>query len=175
MYKKRLFIFLILVFVFLNGFSQNGKLSEAKESLKTTTSSSSTGNSKASSKSSSNNDDDDSFFGSFFAEIFIKLFAYSAYGIAVESVNMLMDHALDPEVVETIESLVKQNEHILGCHDIRTRQSGNIQFIQVHLDFDALQPLYIVHEQGEWLTEQLLFRYPRADILVHHDPVSTCE
>lgn len=99
----------------------------------------------------------------------------SAYGIAVESVNMLMDHALDPEVVEAIESLVKTNEHILGCHDIRTRQSGNVQFIQVHLDFDALQPLYIAHDQGEWLTEQLLIRYPRADILVHHDPVSSCE
>jgi ferrous-iron efflux pump FieF len=94
----------------------------------------------------------------------------SAFGIAKESLNMLMDHALDPEVVEHIQQLVSSNPDILGCHDIKTRQSGNVPFIQVHLDFDADISLYNAHEQGEWLVAQLLKRYPRADVLVHHDP-----
>lgn len=94
----------------------------------------------------------------------------SAFGIAKESLNMLMDHALDPEVVEHIQQLVANNPNIIGCHDIKTRQSGNVPFIQVHLDFDANISLYNAHEQGEWLVEQLLKQYPRADVLVHHDP-----
>ncbi|PQJ80178.1 hypothetical protein BTO18_13780 [Polaribacter porphyrae] len=65
------------------GFSQNGKLNNAKESLKTTSSTTNSSSSKRSSKSSSN--DDDSFFGSLIAELFIKLFSYTAYGVAIES------------------------------------------------------------------------------------------
>lgn len=95
----------------------------------------------------------------------------SAWGIAKEALDMLMDHALDPDVVCSIEALVLENTLILGCHDIKTRQSGNIQFIQVHLDFSADVSLYHAHTQGEWLVEQLLKRYPRADVLIHHDPI----
>ncbi len=97
----------------------------------------------------------------------------SAYSIAKESLNMLMDHALDPEVAKHIKELVAENDHILGCHDIKTRQSGNIQFIQVHLDFSDQVSLYLAHSEGEWLVEQLLLKYPRADVLIHHDPVKS--
>jgi len=95
----------------------------------------------------------------------------SAFSIAKEALNMLMDHALDPDVVKTIEELVAENTSILGCHDIKTRQSGTVQFIQVHLDFSADDSLFHAHSQGEWLVEQLIEKYPRADVLIHHDPV----
>lgn len=97
----------------------------------------------------------------------------SAFGIAKESLDMLMDHALDPEVVDNIQRFVSQNELILGCHDIKTRQSGNVQFIQVHLDFSSTISLQSAHSEGEWLVQQLLLLYPRADVLVHHDSVET--
>lgn len=95
----------------------------------------------------------------------------SAFGIAKEALDMLMDHALDPNVVEAIEKLVLQNTLIIGCHDIKTRQSGNTQFIQVHLDFSMGISLFHAHTQGEWLVGKLLEQYPRADVLIHHDPI----
>jgi ferrous-iron efflux pump FieF len=95
----------------------------------------------------------------------------SAFGIAKESLDMLMDHALDPEVVDHIQKIVSRNALILGCHDIKTRQSGNVQFIQVHLDFSATISLQSAHSEGEWLVQQLLLLYPRAEVLVHHDPL----
>jgi ferrous-iron efflux pump FieF len=95
----------------------------------------------------------------------------SAFGIAKESLDMLMDHALDPEVVDNIQKIVSRNALILGCHDIKTRQSGNVQFIQVHLDFSATISLQSAHSEGEWLVQQLLLLYPRAEVLVHHDPL----
>lgn len=99
----------------------------------------------------------------------------SAFGIAKEALDMLMDHALDPDVAKTIQDLVAGNSFILGCHDIKTRQSGNIQFIQVHLDFSANVSLYHAHTQGEWLVDELVKKYPRADVLIHHDPVEQKE
>lgn len=96
----------------------------------------------------------------------------SAYSIAKESMDMLMDHSLDPEVADKIKNLVKKNDHILGCHDIKTRQSGNVQFIQLHLDFPATVPLRVAHDAGEWLVAELIREYPRADVFIHHDPVS---
>jgi ferrous-iron efflux pump FieF len=95
----------------------------------------------------------------------------SAWDIAKEALNMLMDHSLDPDVAKTIKNIVAGNTSILGCHDIKTRQSGNIQFIQVHLDFAANVSLFHAHTQGEWLVAEIVEKYPRADVLIHHDPV----
>ena len=99
----------------------------------------------------------------------------SAHGIAKESLNMLMDHSLEPEVAITIKKIVATNDKILGCHDIKTRKSGNIEFIQLHLDFRADTPLYIAHDEGEWLASEIMSLYPRADVLIHHDPVRQSE
>lgn len=96
----------------------------------------------------------------------------SAYDIAKESLHMLMDHSLDPEIAEKIKALVAQNPNIIDCHDIKTRQSGNVQFIQIHLDFNADIHLQVAHDAGEWLVAQILLDYPRADVLIHHDPVT---
>lgn len=95
----------------------------------------------------------------------------SAFGIAKEALNMLMDHALDPEVDSLVRQLVEENDNILGCHDIKTRQSGNVQFIQVHLDFSIDCLLADAHLEGENLVAEIIKIYPRADVLIHHDPI----
>mgnify|MGYP002700111222 CR=1 FL=1 len=102
--------------------------------------------------------------------IVIALF-HSAYGIGREALNMLMDHALDPEVERLVKRLVAENDSFIGCHDIKTRQSGNVQFIQVHLDFSSECLLSDAHAEGEKLVSQIVAVYPRADVLIHHDPV----
>lgn len=105
------------------------------------------------------------------AGLIVFALLYSAFGIAKEALNMLMDHALDPAVVVAVKQLVEDNEKILGCHDIKTRQSGNVQFIQLHLDFPAECFLIDAHKEGEKLAADIMKIYPRADVLVHHDPV----
>lgn len=105
------------------------------------------------------------------AGVIVVALLYSAYGIAKEALNMLMDHALDPEVDALVHELVAANSEILDCHDIKTRQSGNVQFIQIHLDFPADCSLQSAHYQGEQLSQDIIKVYPRADIIIHHDPV----
>jgi ferrous-iron efflux pump FieF len=106
------------------------------------------------------------------AGLIILALLHSAYGIAKEALNMLMDHALDPEVDALVRQLVAANSQILGCHDIKTRQSGNIQFIQIHLDFALDCSLQAAHQQGENLSQEIIKIYPRADVLIHHDLVA---
>jgi ferrous-iron efflux pump FieF len=105
------------------------------------------------------------------AGIIVLALLHSAYDIAKEALNMLMDHALDPEVDALVHELVAANGEILDCHDIKTRQSGNVQFIQIHLDFPADCSLQSAHHQGEKLSRDIIKVYPRADVLIHHDPV----
>lgn len=105
------------------------------------------------------------------AGVIVIALLHSAYEIAKEALNMLMDHALDPEVDALVHELVAANSDILDCHDIKTRQSGNVQFIQIHLDFPADCSLQSAHHQGEKLSRDIIKVYPRADVLIHHDPV----
>lgn len=105
------------------------------------------------------------------AGVIVIALLHSAYGIGKEALNMLMDHALDPEVEQFVKRLVSKNDMFLGCHDIKTRQSGNVQFIQLHLDFKHDCLLVDAHEEGEKLVSDIIAEYPRADVLIHHDPV----
>jgi ferrous-iron efflux pump FieF len=105
------------------------------------------------------------------AGIIVMALLHSAYGIGKEALNMLMDHALDPEVEQFVKQLVAKNDMFLGCHDIKTRQSGNVQFIQLHLDFKNNCLLIDAHEECERLVSDIIAKYPRADVLIHHDPV----
>lgn len=105
------------------------------------------------------------------AGVIVIALLHSAYGIGKEALNMLMDHALDPEVELFVKELVADNDMFLGCHDIKTRQSGNVQFIQLHLDFNNDCLLIDAHEEGEKLVADILKKYPRADVLIHHDPI----
>ncbi|HCM06627.1 MAG TPA: divalent metal cation transporter FieF [Oceanospirillales bacterium] len=105
------------------------------------------------------------------AGVIVIALLHSAYGIGKEALNMLMDHALDPEVELFVKQLVADNDMFLGCHDIKTRQSGNVQFIQLHLDFNNDCLLIDAHEEGEKLVADILKKYPRADVLIHHDPI----
>lgn len=113
MYKKSIIAGLLICIISFQGFSQDGKLNKAKESLKSTSSSSNTSSSSTSkSKRSSNSNDSDSIFGGFFAQIFIKLFAYSAYGVAIESPFEKEGRMHDAEIAHYPYELASQGNFI---------------------------------------------------------------
>ena len=55
---------------------------------------------------------------------------------------------------------------------MRTRQSGNTKFIQLHLELDDDQSLFEAHEKADKLEAELEKQFPHADILIHLDPLS---
>jgi ferrous-iron efflux pump FieF len=78
---------------------------------------------------------------------------------------------LEEEDENALIDLISHCEGVRGYHDLRTRQSGVVQFIQFHLELDGSQSLKSAHAIGDRLEAQIQERFPRAEILVHHDPV----
>ncbi|UXD87025.1 cation diffusion facilitator family transporter [Thalassolituus hydrocarboniclasticus] len=96
---------------------------------------------------------------------------YSVYGIVKEALQVLMDQAMPDEDEADLKELIGSCEGVRGFHDLRTRQAGAVQFIQFHLELDALQPLKSAHAIGDRVEKRILERFPRAEIIIHHDPV----
>lgn len=97
---------------------------------------------------------------------------YSAGHIGHESIQLLMDHELPPEVHAQIKEIVRANPQVRGVHDVRTRRSGQTYFIQLHLMLDDGLPLVEAHRVGDDVEAEIKAVFPNADVLIHQDPTS---
>lgn len=98
---------------------------------------------------------------------------YGAWRVGHDAVHTLMDHELPASVHARIREIVALQPGVEGVHDLRTRQSGQDYFIQMHLEFAARMPLVEAHAIGDAVEEAIRAEYPQAEVLIHHDPVVT--
>ncbi|EST15484.1 cation diffusion facilitator family transporter [Pseudomonas fulva] len=96
---------------------------------------------------------------------------WSALQIARESTAILMDKELPVDVSEDMASRVLAIEGVLGVHDLRTRVSGNQWFVQLHIELPGQLPLHHAHGLCVQASEVIRQQYPKADVMVHADPV----
>lgn len=97
---------------------------------------------------------------------------HSAWGIGHEALQNLLDRELDDQTKEQILKIVYSVALVKGVHDVRTRQSGQIIFIQLHIELDDDLSLLHAHDVSVEVENELRKRWPTADILVHLDPLS---
>lgn len=97
----------------------------------------------------------------------------SAWRIATDAVQTLMDRELPPHVQQQIVELARSHPQVLGVHDLRTRRAGRVYFVQLHLELDDDIPLAGAHAVGEAVAASIRERFPTADVLIHHDPVGS--
>ena len=95
-----------------------------------------------------------------------------AVGIGLKAYNLLMDRELPEADRRRIREIAVAVPGVLGVHDLRTRSSGPQVFIQLHLELRDDTPLDAAHAVSEQVDRALIAAYPRAEILVHPDPVS---
>ena len=57
-------------------------------------------------------------------------------------------------------------------HDLRSRRSGTVSFLQLHLELDDDLTLLQAHRISDEVEDSLKKAYPGAQILIHIDPVS---
>lgn len=96
---------------------------------------------------------------------------YSSWQIAKKSLNVLMDHELPEEVRHKILNLILNHKDVLGVHELRTRSSGQKEFIQMHLDLDGHQSLQSAHEIGDAICKTIMEHFPNAEVIIHQDPI----
>ncbi|MHA6267344.1 cation diffusion facilitator family transporter [uncultured Aliiroseovarius sp.] len=83
----------------------------------------------------------------------------------------LMDHAADPDLVAGIEAIARSHPGVHGFHDLKTRRSGSITFVNMHIELDGSQSLDNAHAIGASLRRAILHTYPDTDVMIHKDPV----
>ena len=97
---------------------------------------------------------------------------YIAWGIAKTAFHLLLDHELSDQQRQNITQLALAQPLVLGIHDLRTRQSGHMQFIQLHLDLQDDMLLMHAHDVADALEQRIMKEFPYADVIIHLDPVS---
>ena len=95
---------------------------------------------------------------------------YSVKNLAWEAIQTLMDQSLPETDLQEIERRALAIEGIKGVHEIRTRVSGTVPLIQMHLDVDGALTLKEAHEIGYNAKLSVLEYLPKADVMIHLDP-----
>jgi len=96
---------------------------------------------------------------------------WSAIQIARESFSVLMDEELPMNVSQHMLELACSVPGVLGAHDLRTRISGNHWFVQLHLELPGELTLSVAHGISDQAADAIHKAYPRAEVLVHADPI----
>ena len=96
----------------------------------------------------------------------------SAMQIGYEATHTLLDRQLPDEEREEISRLTTSVSGVHGLHDMRTRQSGQLRFIQLHIELDDDLPLRRAHAIADEVEALLLKAFPASDVIIHMDPIS---
>jgi ferrous-iron efflux pump FieF len=94
-----------------------------------------------------------------------------ALGIGKRAFDALMDRRADPAVIAGIASIAAGFPGVRGFHDLKTRTAGSRIFVNLHVELDGDQTLDEAHAIGAALRREILKAYPRADVMIHKDPV----
>lgn len=108
----------------------------------------------------------DSVFG-------LAIAAYLAWGAvraARAAIDMLMDHEWPPEKRDRLVALVRDHPGVLGLHELRTRSSGPVDFIQFHIALPPEMTVRAAHEIVDAVEARVAAAFPGAEILIHIDP-----
>ena len=97
---------------------------------------------------------------------------WSALQIGYESIQTLLDRQLPEDECQQIRDICCAVDGVRGIHDLKTRLSGPVRFIQLHLELDDELQLVKAHELADMAEQQLKKQFPVSDILIHMDPVS---
>lgn len=90
--------------------------------------------------------------------------------IGRRSFNNLMDREMEEEKKTGIRDIVARHPAIRSLHNLRTRQSGSRQFIQMDVAMDPELTLRESHRLTEALEADLRLAFPQADIIIHQEP-----
>ena len=95
---------------------------------------------------------------------------WSAFRASQESINQLMDREWPEEERQEFLHAAAQYDEFRGLHDLRTRKSGTLRFVQFHVWVPADWSVQEAHDRLDHAEEQLQQRFPDTEILIHVDP-----
>jgi ferrous-iron efflux pump FieF len=107
-----------------------------------------------------------------FALIIAAYILRSAWKIAGNALDQLMDRELPEKDRGYISELALSHPSAMGFHDLRTRAAGQWVFIQFHLGLKGHLSLQQAHQIAKEVEAKILQEFPHAEVIIHQDPVS---
>ncbi|HEX9648330.1 MAG TPA: cation diffusion facilitator family transporter [Alphaproteobacteria bacterium] len=95
---------------------------------------------------------------------------YSAWAIAREALDALMDREFPDHDRQRILDIVAAHVQVKGIHDLRTRRSGLQPFVQLHLELDGSITLNDAHIISDQVEAEIMAAFPGAEVIIHQDP-----
>lgn len=97
---------------------------------------------------------------------------YSAYELIHDGILVLLDRAVDSELVLKIENIIKENKRVNAYHLLKTREAANQTFVEVHLVFDCIITLMEAHRASDSIENRIKKLDKKRDwiINIHMDP-----
>jgi len=97
---------------------------------------------------------------------------YSAYEIIQEGVEILLDKALEGEVVASIGEIISQHPEITSYHWLKTRTDGSTNFIEFHMVLRPNMLLLEAHRIADEVEDKIMALESKKKWVItpHFDP-----
>ncbi len=96
---------------------------------------------------------------------------HGAWRAASAAMDQLMDREWPDNKRRAFVEIAAQQPGLESLHDLRTRTSGNRDFVQFHIHLPAQMSVASAHDVTEALEQRLEAAFPGTEILIHIDPV----
>ncbi|HOY23974.1 MAG TPA: cation diffusion facilitator family transporter [Cellvibrio sp.] len=93
------------------------------------------------------------------------------FSFAWNSLHDLMDRAADIEEIEKIRATILATPGIQGLHDLRTRKTGDLIIVDVHLEIRGDITVTEGHDIAVNARKNVMASLPVLDVMTHVDPV----
>jgi ferrous-iron efflux pump FieF len=95
---------------------------------------------------------------------------WSAWRASRRAIEQLMDREWPAEKRERFLAVIARHPDLRGVHDLRTRTSGNQDFVQFHVWVDPNMTVHEAHKVMDDIEARLQAEFPDVEILIHPDP-----
>lgn len=95
---------------------------------------------------------------------------WGAWQASQQAVIQLMDREWPAEKRAHFLALLSRHPELRGVHDLRTRTSGNRDFVQFHVWVDGNMSVRDAHRVMDELEAKIAAEFPDVEVLIHPDP-----
>jgi ferrous-iron efflux pump FieF len=113
---------------------------------------------------------DVAFADPLFGLVIAAWLAWSAWRASRDAIEQLMDREWPEEKRERFLAAMAAQPELKGVHDLRTRTSGNQDFVQFHVWVDPNMTVRQAHRVMDDIEARLKAEFPDVEMIIHPDP-----
>lgn len=91
---------------------------------------------------------------------------------SLQALSDLSDRAVNEGIVRQIRQALQETSGLLGFHDLKTRKSGDMILVEVHLEFPSDMTILAAHEISEQACARIMQVDDILEVTTHFDPIS---